>query len=76
MILNIYRRVLHNLGCQPVLFEVPAEALEQFMEANLRNQVTDFFRGLGFRFVALDLEGYAMGSLNRELAAKEGHQNG
>ena len=56
--------------------EVPAEALERFMEAKLRNQVTDFFKGLGFQFVALDLEGYAMGSLNRELAAKEGHQNG
>jgi CheY-like chemotaxis protein len=29
MILNIYRRVLHNLGCQPVLFELPAEAVGQ-----------------------------------------------
>lgn len=29
MILNIYRRVLHNLGCQPVLFENPAESVRQ-----------------------------------------------
>lgn len=29
MILNIYRSVLHNLGCEPVLFEFPAEAIEQ-----------------------------------------------
>ena len=29
MILNIYRSVLHNLGCEPVLFEYPAEAIKQ-----------------------------------------------
>ncbi|MEJ2155258.1 MAG: HEAT repeat domain-containing protein [Desulfobacteraceae bacterium] len=29
MILNIYRSVLHNLGCEPVLFEFPAEAIDQ-----------------------------------------------
>lgn len=29
MILNIYRSVLHNLGAEPVLFEFPAEAIEQ-----------------------------------------------
>lgn len=28
MILNIYRSVLHNLGCEPVLFEFPAEAIQ------------------------------------------------
>jgi len=27
MILNIYRNVLHNLGCDPMLFEFPAEAI-------------------------------------------------
>lgn len=29
MILNIYRSVLHNLGCEPIMFEFPAEAIEQ-----------------------------------------------
>ena len=29
MILNIYRTVLHNLGCDPVLFEFPAQAIEE-----------------------------------------------
>ena len=33
MILNIYRSVLHNLGCEPVLFEFPAEAIEQVRSA-------------------------------------------
>ena len=32
MILNIYRKVLHNLGCQPVLFELPAEAVRMVRE--------------------------------------------
>ncbi len=32
MILNIYRSVLHNMGCQPVLFEFPAQAIEQVRE--------------------------------------------
>lgn len=29
MILNIYRSVLHKLGCDPVLFEFPADAVKQ-----------------------------------------------
>ncbi|NNF98764.1 MAG: response regulator [Desulfobacteraceae bacterium] len=29
MILNIYRSVLHNIGCESRLFEFPAEAIEQ-----------------------------------------------
>jgi CheY-like chemotaxis protein len=29
MILNIYRSVLHNLGCDPTLFEFPAEAIKK-----------------------------------------------
>jgi len=32
MILNIYRSVLHNLGCHPVLFEFPSEAVKQVRE--------------------------------------------
>jgi CheY-like chemotaxis protein len=32
MILNIYRSVLHNLGCDPVLFEFPAEAIDTVKE--------------------------------------------
>jgi CheY-like chemotaxis protein/HEAT repeat protein len=32
MILNIYRSVLHNLGCQPVLFDLPEEAVREVRE--------------------------------------------
>jgi uncharacterized protein len=56
--------------------EVDPRDFGRFMEEEIRHQVTDFFRKLGFQFVALDLEGYAMGSLNRELPPKEGDHNG
>jgi CheY-like chemotaxis protein len=36
MILNIYRSVLHNIGCEPVLFEFPADAIKQ-----VKNQKPD-----------------------------------
>lgn len=32
MILNIYRSVLHNLGCESIAFEFPAEAVESVRE--------------------------------------------
>ncbi len=32
MILNIYRTVLHNLGCESLLFEFPASALESLQK--------------------------------------------
>lgn len=32
MILNIYRTVLHNLGCDPVLFEFPSDAIAKIKE--------------------------------------------
>lgn len=32
MLLNIYRTVLHNLGCESVAFEFPAEAVEKVRE--------------------------------------------
>ncbi len=77
---------LHNLGiCRQVRvrhhgavarLEVDPQSVARFMEEETRIRVTDFFKKLGFQFVALDLEGYTMGSLNRELAPKEGRSNG
>ena len=34
MILNIYRSILHKLDCEPILFEFPAEAIEQVQKHN------------------------------------------
>lgn len=56
--------------------EVDPQAIHRFMEKGTRSQIADFFNNLGFQFVALDLEGYAMGSLNREIVPKEGNPNG
>lgn len=56
--------------------EVEPQSIQRFMEKETRKQIMDFFNNLGFQFVALDLEGYAMGSLNREIAPREGNPNG
>jgi pyridinium-3,5-biscarboxylic acid mononucleotide sulfurtransferase len=55
---------------------VDPQFVVRLMEEGIRTRVTDFFKKLGFQFVALDLEGYAMGSLNREILPKEDHRNG
>jgi uncharacterized protein len=56
--------------------EVDPRTFQQFIEPENRTKITDYFKKLGFQFVALDLEGYAMGSLNREILPKEDDQNG
>ena len=56
--------------------EVDPQTFPQFIESENRTKITSYFKKLGFQFVALDLEGYAMGSLNREILPKEGNQNG
>lgn len=56
--------------------EVDPQTFHQFIDEENRIKITDYFRKLGFQFVALDLEGYAMGSLNREILTKEGNHNG
>jgi uncharacterized protein len=47
--------------------EVAAEDIHRLAAGDMRRRVVEFFRGIGFKYVTLDLEGYAMGSLNREL---------
>lgn len=45
--------------------EVPADALVRLAEPELREQIVAHLRGLGFKFVTLDLEGFRSGSLNQ-----------
>ncbi len=54
--------------------EVEPEAISRFMEKDVRQQVVSRLRALGFRFVALDLEGYTTGSLNRVIDTETGIQ--
>ncbi len=48
--------------------EVPENDFPVFMDAGVRKQIADFFKTLGFQYIALDMEGYRMGSLNRSLS--------
>jgi uncharacterized protein len=54
--------------------EVEAEAVRRFMEEDVRRRVVSRLRELGFKFVALDLEGYTTGSLNRVIDSETGIQ--
>ena len=48
--------------------EVPPEDLSRLIEGPLRRKIVKQLRAIGYAHVALDLEGYRQGSLNRGLA--------
>jgi len=45
--------------------EILPQDLPKLLRGKVRDQVVAYFKSIGFSFVALDLEGYATGSLNR-----------
>jgi uncharacterized protein len=47
--------------------EVPPEELAKFSDARLRSELVERFQTLGFKFIALDLQGFRSGSLNTVL---------
>ena len=47
--------------------EVAPAEMEKALNLEMAKKLTAIFRGLGFRYVALDLEGYRQGSLNEVL---------
>ncbi len=51
--------------------EVPLEALPQVAASEIREQITQRLRALGFRFVTLDLQGFRSGSLNSLLSISQ-----
>jgi uncharacterized protein len=67
-------QVLHRLGfreCRVRLhadnlarIEVPAGTIKLLLDDTIREQLLENLRGLGFRFVTMDLEGFRSGSLN------------
>jgi uncharacterized protein len=60
-----------------VRLEIAPDDIQKLTAADLRKRIVDYFKGLGFAFVTLDLEGYTMGSLNRVLnRPKEKNQYG
>ena len=50
--------------------EVPASDLARLVEAGVRERVVEGVKAAGYRYVALDLQGYRTGSLNEALAKK------
>lgn len=44
--------------------ELESDSIERLADKELRNSVVDKFKYLGFKYVALDLEGYRRGSMN------------
>ena len=53
-----------------VRIEVAPEELERALNLEMARKFTSIFRGLGFRYVTLDLEGYRQGSLNEVLKTR------
>ncbi len=51
--------------------EVPLPDLPRLLGPELHGEITAQFRGLGFRFVTVDLEGFRSGSLNAGIAPDE-----
>jgi len=73
-------RFLRGHGFQPLRvryhkgdvarIEVPVEAISRFADAEFRRAVVEHLKSLGFKYVALDLEGFRSGSLNAVLPAE------
>ena len=50
--------------------ELEAKDISKLAEAKVRSRVVNYFKSLGFKFVALDLEGYRTGSMNPDFSEK------
>ncbi len=50
-----------------VRLEIAPEEMEKALTVEMARRFTALFKGLGFKYVALDLEGYRQGSLNEVL---------
>ncbi len=51
--------------------EVPPDQIDRLVAEPLRSQVVEHLKSLGFRFVALDLQGFRSGSLNESLSEQQ-----
>ena len=51
-----------------VRLEIARDELPRALTVEMARRFTEIFKGLGFRYVTLDLEGYRQGSLNEVLS--------
>jgi uncharacterized protein len=54
-----------------VRIEIAREEMERALTVEMAQRFTAIFKGLGFQYVTLDLEGYRQGSLNEVLGLKK-----
>jgi len=54
-----------------VRLEIAPDELEKALNLEMARRFTEIFKGLGFKYVTLDLEGYRQGSLNEVLNLKK-----
>jgi uncharacterized protein len=54
-----------------VRIEIAREELPRALTTEMAREFTSVFKGLGFKFVTLDLEGFRSGSMNQLLTAEE-----
>jgi uncharacterized protein len=54
-----------------VRIEIAREELPRALTAEMAQEFTAVFKGLGFKFVTLDLEGFRSGSMNQLLTKEE-----
>lgn len=52
--------------------EVAPDEIPKMLDETVRNQIVEKFKEIGFRYIALDLQGYRTGSLNEGLGLKTG----
>lgn len=50
--------------------EVPSDSVDQFLKTSIRENIVKEFRKIGFLYIALDLEGYHSGTLNRSIMSE------
>jgi uncharacterized protein len=51
--------------------EVPASEIEKIMSQEIRPKIIEKLKGLGFKYVTVDLQGFRSGSLNEALTEQE-----
>lgn len=62
-----YRGMRVRIHKDVARIELCTEDISGFMEEDTRYKVSEFFKSIGFNYVALDLTGYTMGSMNKTL---------
>ncbi len=50
--------------------EVVNEDIHKFITPDVRSKIVTYFKSIGFKFIAIDLEGYSTGSLNRVMSSE------